>query len=940
MSDSASNAEKKTDAFEELVISRHMQSIQQAEISDNFVAVNQQVGGKKSYGKSQIRSNMDEINVPAVSGIVDSDEDLDLDAYVNNKSSNIIDNNQDGTATDDYSYKAAMNMSETQVDSLVDTSYNSEDDALANKTELDAILNSNENSNDSNITAGSYQYMPIETQTSSVQLSQTSQGMMEEAVNILDSMKSPIKASSITKSLVEKVAAINMMSPNSVFNSSSKSPHLSSNRSPLASVLSPSFLGHDDDEASPVDDDLDKIYQNTTMDRNKLNLQTDIFADGNKDDDLFNDDDSADDEIFNDPEAALAYSQELLNSQHMTLDGLEEDENSMIEGRSSNESSYSSDADDNNDNKQRVITHKKSAVDIERLELEKIMQKNNEELTEIDLEREKLYKFSEEDIENLIDRQKTITSLSLRNLGVSRKDYKEQMQVLCNHSTWIVNHMRSDKWLYNELDKEFRDAKDEYNENDDGDVVVTKGYKGKFMHLRSHFYHITRESDELKKIEIFEDEITQELEEEEKFIEYVNEYNKSIEEVQPPAPNDTSMNTTTDTVGVTGDDDMIMLSDSENEDEFVEDDDVTPAPLPPAPVQPISSSSAVASAATTKNKQVIRLAGIYKTSIIDEKTKLRIKFMKSAKKSSLDKIKEQLRCGTDKQLQLKTIAFEKLRIIESIVNDRKERVIERRNTRHDIDKEIEHERILKQRERAEKKKRDNLAGNIDEEGEFDENNEIFQPLNEEEQEKLRLEYERKILEGDYMEESDEEENPEEEDEEEIPEPVDDEEEEEEEDEKSVSSNDSNKSDDSEDEPVEEETAPQYPVDMDLLDNNELLDLDDDAVDVTVKKNRVNKVSFKKGITSDDDEPNDPSAPAIASQEEGDNDELNGSDEEEVIGDINDKKKKKDKKKDKKKSKNSSYIQAVKDEMERAKREKERKGNPFTPIYLLITNLLL
>ena len=119
--------------------------------------------------------------------------------------------------------------------------------------------------------------------------------------------------------------------------------------------------------------------------------------------------------------------------------------------------------------------------------------------------------------------------------------------------------------------------------------------------------------------------------------------------------------------------------------------------------------------------------------------------------------------------------------------------------------------------------------------------------------------------------------------------------------------------------------------MDLLDNNELLDLDDDAVDVTVKKNRVNKVSFKKGITSDDDEPNDPSAPAVASQEEGANDELNGSDEEEVIGDIDGNKKKKDKKKDKKKSKNSSYIQAVKDEMERAKREKERKGNPFTPI---------
>ena len=157
--------------------------------------------------------------------------------------------------------------------------------------------------------------------------------------------------------------------------------------------------------------------------------------------------------------------------------------------------------------------------------------------------------------------------------------------------------------------------------------------------------------------------------------------------------------------------------------------------------------------------------------------------MKSAKKSSLDKIKEQLRCGTDKQLQLKTIAFEKLRIIESIVNDRKERIIERRYTRNDIDKEIEHEKILKQRERAEKKKRDNLAGNIDEEGEFDENNEIFQPLNEDEQEKLRLEYERKILEGDYMEESDE--NPEEEDEEEeIPEPVEDEDEEE--DEKSVS----------------------------------------------------------------------------------------------------------------------------------------------------------
>ena len=515
-----------------------------------------------------------------------------------------------------------------------------------------------------------------------------------------------------------------------------------------------------------------------------------------------------------------------------------------------------------------------------------------------------MYKFSEEDIENLIDRQKAITSISLRSLGVARKDYKEQMQVLHDNSLWVIQNMRSDRWLYNELDKEFRDAKDEYNENDDGDVIVTKGYKGKFIHLRKHFYHITRESDELKKVEALELEFTEELEAESMFIDYVNEYNKSAEETKP-IPVDVSMNTTTE--------DVVMLSDSDgdDDDEYMEEKQVVQekslSPLPPAQVILPASN----------NQQSLRLAGIRKTSLLDEKTKLRIKFMKSAKQSSLDKIKEQLRCGTDKQLQLKTIAFEKLRMIESIVNERRDRVNERRNTRDEIEKELEHERMLKQRERAERRKRENLAGNIDEEGEFDENDEAFRPLTEEEQEKLRLEYERKILDGEYMNESEEEDEPED-DEEEIPDPV-----ENEEDDQSVRSHDSNSSNDSkadgEEEPTEVETAPQYPMDDDLL------DLDDDAENIAVTKNRTNKVTFKKGITSDDDEPSDPVAGVDEAMDDDDIDELDGGEAD--VADTADRNKKSKKKSNK--VKNSSYIKAVKEEMERAKREKERKGNILT-----------
>ena len=303
MSDSAQIAQGEAHAFEELVLTRHLETARATEPLDNFV-MNQQTSGKKSYGKSRVHSNIEESHAVVTDrNEVDSDDDVDLDVYVNNKSSKvfiilllriflvfihlftsyiqIIDNNQDDTPTDDYSYKISMNMAETQVDSLADASYNSEDDALANKTELDAILNSNENSNDSNITASSYQYMVTETQTSSVLLSQTSQGMIDDAVSILDSMKSPIKASSITKSLVDKVAAINMMSPNNVFNSNVKSPHPAGGKSPLASILSPSFLERN--ETSPADD-LDKMYQNAVMDRSHLNLQSNIFDDAHGDD--------------------------------------------------------------------------------------------------------------------------------------------------------------------------------------------------------------------------------------------------------------------------------------------------------------------------------------------------------------------------------------------------------------------------------------------------------------------------------------------------------------------------------------------------------------------------------------------------------------------------------------------------------------------------------
>ncbi len=90
MSDSAQNAQGEADAFDELVLSRHLETARSTETQDTFV-INQQVSGKKSYGKSRVHTNIEEINPAVTSGnVVDSDDDVDLDAYVNNKSSKVF----------------------------------------------------------------------------------------------------------------------------------------------------------------------------------------------------------------------------------------------------------------------------------------------------------------------------------------------------------------------------------------------------------------------------------------------------------------------------------------------------------------------------------------------------------------------------------------------------------------------------------------------------------------------------------------------------------------------------------------------------------------------------------------------------------------------------------------------------------------------------------
>ena len=90
MSDSAQHAQGEADAFDELVLTRHLETARSTETHDNFV-ISQQISGKKSYGKSRVHSNVEVINPSVTSGnVVDSDDDVDLDAYVNNKSSKVF----------------------------------------------------------------------------------------------------------------------------------------------------------------------------------------------------------------------------------------------------------------------------------------------------------------------------------------------------------------------------------------------------------------------------------------------------------------------------------------------------------------------------------------------------------------------------------------------------------------------------------------------------------------------------------------------------------------------------------------------------------------------------------------------------------------------------------------------------------------------------------
>lgn len=83
---------RQPDAFDKLVISRHLETAQTTESNDNFV-VNREISGGKSYGKSRLRGPDDDYQTPLAASVgdtVDSDEDVDLDAYVNNRSSKVV----------------------------------------------------------------------------------------------------------------------------------------------------------------------------------------------------------------------------------------------------------------------------------------------------------------------------------------------------------------------------------------------------------------------------------------------------------------------------------------------------------------------------------------------------------------------------------------------------------------------------------------------------------------------------------------------------------------------------------------------------------------------------------------------------------------------------------------------------------------------------------